>query len=958
VESCGPYKIVNETGSGDGWVTYLGRDDRGEALITVFTSSGEETARIIDLQQRASARSPHVAPVIDHGACDAREWYATRNYPRSVAKLLEGRAELNRAWVLQLLLAVTRGARAFKETCGRTHGNLEPYNIVLSGTTNIKEAEIVIKDPVPEGDADLEVRDLKAIGMTLYQLVRRREVDERSMILPLEVSAEWQARFGKDAERWVAVCNRLLDPALSLERYDLAQLERDLVALEPKAAVSRKQLVAAAAVLLCAGLASLVLMWMRNRAVLEVTSNLAGATVTVSSEGKVLKTVVIQGAPVTIKVRKGSYVVEGKRDDFAASTNVTVATRKQQAALHFEFGVLEVFGVEVDQNGVTNRLWSTNRYVTPGVEVKQAIVVDGYRPVTVKDVVGAGQTRSIAQRLEREVPGNVRIEISALPRTATIELRDAAGQVIGRETESIQEALPPGNYKVTVRYEVATIETNIVLAAGKPLTGADKITFAIPTGQLKLTALDGQAEVRAGIWHGTNQIGTTMESVARYWPAGTWTFRLAAPGYEETNLTVNVTANTPASKTQSLVAIVAIVGVTTDPPGARFGTNQNQLMWTNSGTLRLPPGKYTLHAAHDDLGAVTRTIEVARGQTNVLLEFPYGRVNLSANLPDVRVSHARNPLFRPLNALGTLPLGTNRLTGVYAARLTNVAEVLVGAAHKQNPLASRFDFQYGEVIFTNSLPGAEVFVRQDERWLPVGTVRDGVLLKDIAPWGKQTYSYRALLKEGMKTNSQTVTITSPGPYFIEADFKKPANHKTSFGMEFVWVEGMSNYVGKFEVGQAEYQAVMGVNPSVHRGATNLPVDSVTWTDAWQFCQRLQQQSPPPPGFRYTLPARSQWEAFATNALRDASLAVIKKGATGPLPRGSLKPNNFELHDVRGNLWEWTLEKTHVGSSFKSVVLGMPPWRPAGENPLIYKDDETGFRVILTPDPSSTQQAMK
>jgi formylglycine-generating enzyme required for sulfatase activity len=177
-------------------------------------------------------------------------------------------------------------------------------------------------------------------------------------------------------------------------------------------------------------------------------------------------------------------------------------------------------------------------------------------------------------------------------------------------------------------------------------------------------------------------------------------------------------------------------------------------------------------------------------------------------------------------------------------------------------------------------------------------------------------------------------------------------------MEFVWVESMSNYVGKFEVGQFEYQTVMGSNPSLHRGSTNLPVDSVTWTDAWQFCQRLQQQSPPPPGFRYTLPARSQWEAFATNALRDATLAVIKKAAAGPSARGSLKPNNFELHDVRGNVWEWTLEKTVIGSSFRSPVLGSPHWRPAGDNPLTYKDDETGFRVILAPEPSSTQQAMK
>jgi hypothetical protein len=629
---------------------------------------------------------------------------------------------------------------------------------------------------------------------------------------------------------------------------------------------------------------------------------------------------------------------------------------------------LDISGIVVDQNGGTNRLWSTNRYVTPGVEIKQAIVVDGYRPVTVKEVVGAGQTRSITQPLEREVPGNVRIAINVLPRTALIELRDATGKLIGSETEEIQETLPPGTYKVSVRYEVVTITTNITVSADKPLVGADKVSFVIATGQLKLAAVEGATEVRASIWHGTNQIGLTTDGSGKYWPIGNWTFRLVAPGYEETNVTVAVTASGLASKTQSLVPIVAIVDIRTDPPsGVRFGTNENQLVATNSGTLRFPPGKYTLHAAHDDLGRMSKTIEVGRGQTNVLLEFVYGKVKLSANLSDVQVSHSHNPTFRPMESLSILQLGTNRVTAVYGARLTKVVDLVVTESNKENPLAGRIEFQFGEVIFTNSLPGAEVFYKQEERWLPVGTVREGPPLRDIAPWGRQTYSYRASFKEGLKTNSQTVTITSVGPYFIEADFKKPANHKTSFGMEFVWVDSLSNYVGKFEVGQAEYQAIMGNNPSVNRGGTNLPVDSVTWTDAWQFCQRLQQQSPPPPGFRYTLPARSQWQAFAGDAFTNRALAVF--GLTnGPAVCGSKPANLLGLHDVRGNVWEWTADlavtqgstnRFVVGSSFKSKIITPSFWQqPAGDASDTYKDDQTGFRVILVRDPSSTQQAMR
>ena len=181
MESCGPYKIVSETGSGDGWTSYLARGDGGEVLITLFTD--EAIARqVIELQQRAAAASSQVAPVLESGRCEEGEWYATRAYPRNLAKLLEGRAELSPAWVLAVLLATTRGALAFKNACGRSHGGLQPHNILLSGTTNLKEAEIVIKDPASRESSagTLELRDLKAIGMVLYQLVRRREVEERS----------------------------------------------------------------------------------------------------------------------------------------------------------------------------------------------------------------------------------------------------------------------------------------------------------------------------------------------------------------------------------------------------------------------------------------------------------------------------------------------------------------------------------------------------------------------------------------------------------------------------------------------------------------------------------------------------------------------------------------------------------------------------------------------------------
>jgi hypothetical protein len=948
VESCGPYKIVSETGSGDGWTSYLARGDGDEVLITVFAD--EAVARqVIELQQRAAAASPHVAPVLKSGRCEEGEWYATRAYPRNLAKLLEGRVELSQAWLLAVLLATSRGALAFKDACGRSHGGLQPHNILLSGTTNLKEAEIVIKDPAggESSAGDLELRDLKAIGMVLYQLVRRREVEERSMILPLEVSPEWKGRFGKQADRWVSLCNRLLDPGLSLEQYNLEQLERELVALEPKAPVSRKQLVAAVVVVVCLGVASLVVGWFRNQASLEVTSNLPGATVTVSSEGKVLKTMVVQNAPVALKVKKGkSYHLDGKRDEFTASTDVLVAARKHEAPLQFRFARLSIEAV-VEQNGTTTRLWSTNRFVLPGVEVREPITVEGYQSEPVTLTLRAGDTTNIVKVLRKAAPGDVRIEIEVLPVTARVEVYDAANKFVTGDSREVRPLLSPGRYKVLLRYEVATLTNQIDVLANQPRTDARKIRFTIPTGQLRLTAEEGATEVQASIWHGTNQVGVTGTSASKYWPTGTWTFRLEAPGYESTNVTVAVQTDAMVSKRQAIVPIVAIVDVSSDPVGVAVGTNQGQLTWKTPATFRFPPGTYTLYASNEDLGAISKPIAVARGQTNVTLEFAYGRVKLSANLPDARANHTLNPNFRPVDSIIYLPVGSNRLTAVYKALLTNTLDLTVSAANKQSPLAGKFEFQFGEVIFTNSLPGAEVFLLPQGRFFKIGDIRAGETLTHITPWEKQTYYYRAQFENGVRTNSRTVTVTSRGPYFVEADFKQPAGHKTSFGMELVWIDGLGYYVGKYEVTQAEFQSVMGTNPSRWKITPTNPVDSVTFQAATEFCQRLNASDKLIPeqhkDYRYSLPSFAQWRAFAGTAFSNASLAVLK--GTNSLPVGSRPANEHQLHDVRGNLLEWTLEGEPVGNSYESPGLfRLKEIIPSRD----YTDQKIGFRVILAP----------
>jgi formylglycine-generating enzyme len=120
------------------------------------------------------------------------------------------------------------------------------------------------------------------------------------------------------------------------------------------------------------------------------------------------------------------------------------------------------------------------------------------------------------------------------------------------------------------------------------------------------------------------------------------------------------------------------------------------------------------------------------------------------------------------------------------------------------------------------------------------------------------------------------------------------------------------YLGKYEVTQAQWEKVMGNNPSFFKGdkvlddASKHPVDNITWQDTQKFIQRLNQLDPT---HRYRLPTEFEWEyAARTGAEGDISwpdartMAVL--GGTTTSAIGQKQPNAWGLYDMLGNVWEW------------------------------------------------------
>jgi formylglycine-generating enzyme required for sulfatase activity len=219
-------------------------------------------------------------------------------------------------------------------------------------------------------------------------------------------------------------------------------------------------------------------------------------------------------------------------------------------------------------------------------------------------------------------------------------------------------------------------------------------------------------------------------------------------------------------------------------------------------------------------------------------------------------------------------------------------------------------------------------------------------------------------------------------------------HKTHEGPQRLVTISRGFWMGKYEVTQAEYISMMGTNNSFFTYDTRLPIDSSSWTQASDYCQKLTTNERTagrlPAGFVYRLPTEAEWEyacrAGSTNPFgigNGTSLSSAQANfdgtfpyggaASGPYSRspvlgGSYPPNAWGLYDMHGNVWEWCQDwygeyssgnqtdpegpdngtlRVLRGGGYTSTGQGC---RAANRDPRspIYRNTFQGFRVVLVP----------